>query len=370
MMNNAWFFVNRNNNTTMMKGINLILAVLLSLFLQDGFSCTTFVIKSESGEIAFGRNFDFPVGMGHIQINQRGKIKTAFIAPPEKPFEWVAKYGSISFNQIGREFPYGGINEAGLVIEQMWLQEAVYPAGDDRFGLTELQWIQYQLDNSATVDDVVSTDEFLRISYTSMANLHFLVADKSGNVAAIEYLDGKMKVKRGNELPYPVLANCTYDVSVDYVESKQNDEKRAFSNWTENSSGRFALASQMIESFSNGNIDEYSFGILGAVAQGEATQWSIVYNISNGEVQFKTAGNPQIKRLKLDDFDFSCSERILCADMNTNDLNSTKFKDYSVEENLKMLNAVCDGVELLSNLPAEIRRMQSEFPMQLECNQK
>jgi penicillin V acylase-like amidase (Ntn superfamily) len=354
----------------MKNSFNLLLAVLLTLFFQDGFSCTTFVIKSGSGEIAFGRNFDFPVGMGHIHINQRGKVKTAFIAPPEKPFEWVAKYGSISFNQIGREFPYGGMNEAGLVIEQMWLQQAVYPEADDRFGLTELQWIQYQLDNSATVDEVFATNEFLRISYTSMATLHFLVADKSGAVAAIEYLDGKMTVRKESDLPYPVLANCPYEVSEEFLQSKKNQQAKAYSGWTENSSGRFALAAEMIENFNSENINEYSFGILGAVSQGDATQWSIVYNISNGEVQFKTTGNPQIRKLKLDSFDFSCNQMILYADMNTSDLNTLNFKIYSAEENLNLLNAVCDGVELLSSLPAEVRRMQSEFPMQLECSQK
>jgi Penicillin V acylase and related amidases len=52
------------------------------------------------------------------------------IQPPEKPIEWISKYGSITFNQSGREFPHGGINEKGLVIEQMWLDEAAYPEMD------------------------------------------------------------------------------------------------------------------------------------------------------------------------------------------------------------------------------------------------
>ena len=46
--------------------------------------------------------------------------------PPEKPIEWISKYGSISFNQFGAEFPYGGINEEGLVVEIM-TSRAEYP---------------------------------------------------------------------------------------------------------------------------------------------------------------------------------------------------------------------------------------------------
>ena len=41
------------------------------------------------------------------------------------------KYGAIFFNQFGREFPMGGMNEAGLVVELMWLDETVFPSPDD-----------------------------------------------------------------------------------------------------------------------------------------------------------------------------------------------------------------------------------------------
>ena len=128
--------------------------LLLLMFLLAGIkgkTCTTFCIK-DSNNLIFGRNLDFDAGYGHIIINKRNVKKSALIRPPEKPIEWISKYGSITFNQIG-ELPYGGINEKGLVIEQMWLDETTYPEIDSRFGLSELQWIQYQLDNSSTVNE-------------------------------------------------------------------------------------------------------------------------------------------------------------------------------------------------------------------------
>lgn len=104
--------------------------------------CTTFVLKDGKGGLFFGRNFDFPAGPGHIHVNLRGAEKSSLATPGEKPLTWVAKYGSVSFNQNGREFPYGGINEAGLVIEQMMHEspKSRYPQKDERFGLEELQW--------------------------------------------------------------------------------------------------------------------------------------------------------------------------------------------------------------------------------------
>ncbi|MBE9509247.1 MAG: linear amide C-N hydrolase, partial [Bacteroidetes bacterium] len=217
-------------------------AVIFILIADAVIACTTFSFSDKKGNIVFGRNYDFPVGVGHIHINKRNMRKIAFIRPPEKPLEWISKYGSITFNQIGKEFPYGGMNEAGLVIEQMWLQETVYPQLDERYGLSELQWIQYQLDNSKSVKDVIASDSLVRISFTSVSPLHFLVSDVEGNVATIEYLDGKMTVHRDNNLPYPVLANCSYEHSSDYKASIDKKENRQFNDWTLNSSGRFAKA--------------------------------------------------------------------------------------------------------------------------------
>ena len=77
---------------------------------------------------------------------------------------WVSKYGSITFNQYGKEFPTGGMNEKGLVVELMWLDETRYPEPDQRGVLNVLQWIQYQLDNSQTIDEVIASDKKIRIA--------------------------------------------------------------------------------------------------------------------------------------------------------------------------------------------------------------
>src|SRR4029078_10550574 len=98
---------------------------------------------------------------------------------------WRSRYGSITFNQYGKEFPTGGMNEKGLVVELMWLDETKYPSADKRPAIGVLQWIQYQLDNSTTIDEVIATDKKLRISATGTTPLHYLVADAYGKVATI-----------------------------------------------------------------------------------------------------------------------------------------------------------------------------------------
>jgi len=72
--------------------------------------------------------------------------KTALLYPETvgQPAKWVSAYGSVTFNQFGRELPLGRMNEAGLVIEIMWLTQTEYPHSDRRPALRELQWAQYQ----------------------------------------------------------------------------------------------------------------------------------------------------------------------------------------------------------------------------------
>jgi choloylglycine hydrolase len=53
-----------------------------------------------------------------------------------------------------------------------------------------LQWIQYQLDRCATVDEVIATDKTIRIS-SKGTPVHYLVADAGGHVSTIEFLNGQ-----------------------------------------------------------------------------------------------------------------------------------------------------------------------------------
>ncbi len=332
-------------------------------------ACTTFVVSNPEGTIVFGRNFDFPVGLGHIHINTRNQQKTALIRPPEKPLTWISKYGSVTFNQAGREFPYGGMNEAGLVIEQMWLQEAIYPEIDDRYGLNELQWIQYQLDNASSVDEVIQSDSLVRISKLSTSFLHFLVADKSGAVATIEYIGGKMLVHRGNRLPYPVLSNCPYEHSLAYKSSMDNGNSSDFNAWTQNSSGRFIKAAELIENYNGAeNLVDFTCRVLDSVAQPGQTQWQIAYNITERKIYFKTQLNPVRQIIDINQIDFSCSNKNLFIPITEHNIQPESFRSLTEEENYNLMYTVVNRIEFLKNtVPAAYLELSSKYFTTVHC---
>lgn len=297
-----------------MKKIPVLLFLCLSA--NDIFACTTFCIN-KNGQIVFGRNYDWVSGAGIVNTNQRGLFKTSMKTGNAATISWVAAYGSITFNQYGKEFPTGGMNEKGLVVELMWLDGTRYPAADNRPAVGVLQWIQYQLDNAATVAEVISSDTKIRIGENDTP-LHYLVADAAGNAATIEFLFGKMIVHKEKELPFPVLTNDTYASSVKTAKPIiEKDSKIALNN---NSLDRFVKACSMVKKFNETNIDmpmtDFAFSILDKVAQGSYTKWSIVYDISNKKIYFKTESNKDIKSFQFSAFDFACNTAAKMFNMN------------------------------------------------------
>jgi choloylglycine hydrolase len=318
--------------------LSLLLVGMLS-FWQAGLSCTTFLLH-QNGQLVFGRNYDWVSGSGLINTNQRGLAKTSFPMLEGNTVSWVSKYGSITFNQYGKEFPTGGMNEKGLVVELMWLDETKYPSPDKRPAINVLQWIQYQLDNCANVEEVIATDKNIRIATIGTTPLHYLVADKNGKAATIEFLQGKMIVHQGKDLTFPVLTNNTYKHSLDYIGTISGSNNKRFGV---SSLDRFVKACSMVENYKENKslvpANDYAFQILKEVSQGEFTKWSIVYNINEGRIYFRTNSQPKIKSVDFSSFNFACNTMPLSLDINNSHEGniSKRFTVFSDQLNRKTI---------------------------------
>jgi choloylglycine hydrolase len=295
--------------------ISLLLSVTLASYVPVS-ACTTFLLE-KNGKYVFGRNYDWVTGNGMVCTNLRGLAKTSSPDRNGGTIDWVSRYGSITFNQYGKEFPMGGMNEKGLVVELMWLDGTKYPAADNRPAVDVLQWIQYQLDNCSTVEEIIDTDKRLRIG-NGNPPLHYLVADANGKAATIEFLDGKMVVHQGSDLPFPVLTNDRYSFSLNETKNAIKATGNPARSFTNNSIDRFAKACSMVEQFRNNSGQApvpYAFDILEAVTQGSHTKWSIVYDISGRTVSFRTHENREIRKVSFAAFDFNCNSTALAWPM-------------------------------------------------------
>ena len=342
----------------------LLSLVLLPSFLPfDSYACTTFCLKNKS-EVLFGKNYDWMIGDGLIFVNKRGVSKIS--SEDGNPAKWVSKYGSVTFNQYGWESPSGGMNEAGLVIELMWLDDTQYPNGDERPEVDVLEWIQYNLDTASTTDEVIRNADAVRI--VSAVKLHYLVNDKHGNSAAIEYLDGKLVAHSGTGLLVASLANDTYARSLEYVRERSG-------GLTESSLDRFSRAAARTQKFQKKPLAEkeaidYAFDALANVAQKNSTQWSIVYDQKRGRVYFRTRTQPELKSIDTTAFDYSCTTVVKILDINTTEDGDVThlFTPYKREDNRDLIERSFDGTPFLKSVPDSTRDKLARFPERFACS--
>ena len=342
----------------------LAVLILAALPVPPAGACTTFCLK-HGPEAVFGKNYDWSVGDGLVMVNKRGVAKTAALPPQEKPASWVSRYGSVTFNQYGREFPNGGMNEAGLVVELMWLDETAYPAADGRPALGCLEWIQYQLDNFTTAAEVARNAGRLRIS--SEAKVHFLACDKSGGCAAVELIGGKPVVHTGASLPARALTNHSYEDSLRFRERTRGDAK---ARQGIGSLQRFARASARVEEYAGGDPVRYAFDTLDGVAQGDYTRWSIVYDLRAGRVHWRTRENRRIRSVALSAFNFSCATPVKLLDIGEGAGDVTRlFANYTPAANRKLVASSVHQTEFLAGMPEQEIAEAARHPETTSCMQ-
>src|SRR5215207_10113604 len=335
------------------------LALIIIIYSHVSFlhACTTFFIN-KNGQMLFGRNYDWITDAGMVCTNLKGLAKTSMKTENGETIRWVSRYGSITFNQYGKEYPTGGMNEKGLVVELMWLDETKYQGQDKRPALNVLQWIQYQLDRSATVEEVIASDSRLRISGAGVP-LHYLVADASGAAATIEFLEGKMVVHKGTDLSFPVLTNSVYEQSVKEAKNKLQAKSTASSSNRYGSLERFSTACSLLQQYQQADrttapLDD-AFSILNEVAQGEATKWSIVYDITGKKIHFTTHNHQERKSISFSAFDFSCSKPAMAFDMNTTKTGdvSAQFIPFNKEYNRRLIERSAEESRKQINISKE-----------------
>lgn len=339
----------------------IIMSTIMMLSVANVFPCTTVVLKNKNSLLAC-RNLDASVDLpGYLYINIRGEKRTPLILPIPNchSTSWIVKYGSVTFTAMGRGFSDGGMNEKGLVIEEMSLPDTEFLIDSNHTYLTSPQWIQYQLDNFSTVDEVIDNlDSILPIGWV----WHFFIADKNGNSASIEFEKGKLIINKEKDMPYQCLSNSPYSESVEFYKSLDNQNiptELTRQSDQGNSLDRFVLAAQKSNEFDNIKPQEsvdFAFDLLSTIAgtKGYAKR-SIVYDIKNQAVYFRTDSNSAVRKLNFKDIDFNSYNQFLDITL-----------DY--KGNIENLLAPCtleselDFHNKLENLLSTFFKPTDEFP--------
>jgi choloylglycine hydrolase len=358
--------------------------VLSLLLLSDvNWACTTTVLDRDNGFL-FGRTYDWAFEQAKVTFNTSGLAKTSFESMKAGvPLQWVSRYASFTFNQYGHEMPMGGMNEAGLVVETMWLDETAYLAESSLPRIDNVQWVQYMLDTVGTVPELLDAQKNIHVVSGGASKLHYQVCDRSRDCAILEFLDGKLSVFRGRSRPIPVLTNSPYRDSLVYRAKSFSGAK---SRETEalGSFNRFVIADSKLKATKQASRDAL-FKVLDAVSSSRiliepqsgltgSTVWQIVYDPEQGEVSWRTPNsNPKTRNVRFADFERSCkrgpakSLYVAKGDGNV----TGRFDDYTEAANRAQVEgifrAMTDTGFLHVKLPPDVIDALVETPGKFLC---
>lgn len=342
----------------------------LLILVQSANACTTFGLEKDK-KLTFGKSYDWDEGQGAILINKAGVKKTALrLKFSDKPASWQSQFGSITFNQQGREFPLGGMNEKGLVVEIMLGPVQDIPETDNRESINELQWIQYVLDNYDSIDKLLHGDDKtkpisqIRLS-RAVANVHYLVCDAQAECASVEFLDQKVTIHSSIEAPFlaaKAFTNSSYKASAAALPEFLGFGGMKAIPADEGSISRFVRTAFQLKNFDpTTDVEAYAKKILHSVDR-SAGLWQIVY--SAGEkiaIRIKSVG--QEKVVKISDFDYSCKSSVKLLDLEASswgEVGPTDFDEYSLENNAKIL-------EKSKKVPQALKAVLAAYPESTKC---
>ena len=312
---------------------NCILALFIVAFVGGKTQACSAIVLKDQQQIFLAKNFDWTFRQGVILKNLRGVNKTAYFTHQGSQASWISKYGSITFNQNGKEMPYGGMNEKGLAIEMLWLDLTKYNLKDQKMYVNELEWIQYQLDNFATVEEVIGHLNELKI-YPIKGKVHYILTDPSGSSVIIEYLNGRaMSYPKETQICQAITNNSVYHSAVYKYQIKGLRKNNVVSGY------RYHLLEKVIaETKENSRWTEAGvFEVLKKVTISKGdfkTMWSIVYNIHQKSISFYSDSHKKIKSVNLTEMDFDHDLSYL--DINQDDIKiivSGTLKQYDQKIN-------------------------------------
>ena len=297
-----------------------------------------------------GVNYDFQFDHGMVVLNPRHLYKCDKLPLGERLF-WKSLYGSVTLVQFGCELPSGGMNEMGLSIHLLEQRDAVYPPLDESEQvLSELQWIQYQLDMSQSVEDVVASLEQVKLQ-SHFISLHYVVADSVGQAAIIEFVGGNVEVTRYDTGQCLVLTNH----SLAKCQLNQGDEIKIAENA---SLFRFYQLQDYSASFQSGQeLEPFILqGLNEVVISGKAlesdsklsalrsigsfrTCWQVLFSPAKKTMKFHHNASEKGFEIKMDEFNFTSLHDRMSCDFHTlpSDGKSLSLTPYTQEENRRVV---------------------------------
>ncbi len=205
----------KNMMKKLTNGLRLALAtgLLFSTTLQSANACSRVLAETGNGSFITARSMDWvdPNLTSDLWIFPQGMERNG--GGSDNELTWTSKYGSVITSFYGTASA-DGMNEKGLVGGMQYLSHSDYgdPAKTGKPTISIGAWLQYFLDNYATVAEAVAAMQDPPFTIVSKpvkngiaAEIHMAISDATGDSAIFEYIDGELVIHHGRE--YNIMTN-------------------------------------------------------------------------------------------------------------------------------------------------------------------
>jgi penicillin V acylase-like amidase (Ntn superfamily) len=171
--------------------------------------------------------------------------------------------------------PFDGMNEYGLTVGMAAVPGDYHdhaPYDPSKPSIGSIGIMRQILDHARNVDEAVAIFEQYNINFSGGPLIHYLIADPDGNAMLIEMYQGEM-ILLPNEEPWHVATNHFRCIA-------QGD----------GGCTRYHTLSERLTEV-NGQLDAESATQLLSQVKQDMTQWSVVYDMTHGEINVALGGD-------------------------------------------------------------------------------
>ncbi len=241
-------------------------------------ACTVFGALNAEWDKLLGRNFDWdkhPALLlftdspeGYASVSMVDIFYLGFTGQGEIPSSERERLRQAAY------MPFDGMNEKGLAVGMMAVSDVKPDYDPGKVTLSSLNLIRLMLDYAQNVDEALALLQNYNVDFSGGPTIHYLIADKSGHSAMVEYQDAQ--TSKGGVL---ILRNDQpWQVSTNFQFALEKPQGANSSCW------RYNRVYQTLAQANGKLTQSEALTLLQNVSQ-DSTQWSVTYNLTQGTIQ-------------------------------------------------------------------------------------
>lgn len=312
--------------------LSVSMAVIFSLS-STAFPCSAVAKRGLNKGFHLAANYDWRAHGGLVFLSPRGQQKFSKIPSHHHSDAgefWISRYASLTLSQFGRDYPMQGINERGLA-GMVLVAPAQYPIIGKRGVITENLWLQYQLDQFSSIQEVAEHLDDFGIRKIS-ADLHWFLCDASGECATVEFSEGQRRIFRTTDDRLQVLTNSPALESWDWYHEWSQSGRELPVGY--GSMARFTRLAWRASHESNLDLT----AALDDVAQEGFTAWQTIFDLKRREMLVRLAGEAR-RQVSFRDLALNCSQNLPMLNLAKQD-----WQPYNADDVREILKGATEGL--------------------------